>query len=77
MAGKRQRGKATLPGVNAQFLLQLANQGGLWRFSRFNLAAWKFPKSGHRFSLGALCQKHTTIRIDQGNRRDKYGFHER
>jgi hypothetical protein len=56
--------------LDAQFLVQFADEARLGRLSGFDLAARKFPKSGQLFSGRALGDQHPTVDVDQGARGD-------
>ena len=59
---------------DAQFLRQLAHQGGFRRFARLDLAAGEFPQARKAFAGRALRQKYATFRVSQGDGGDVDGF---
>ena len=75
VAGECQGRQTAFPGVDTQFLVQLADQGGFGGFTRLDLAARLLPQTGHGLAFRALCQQHAPIGIDQGHSRNKNDFH--
>ena len=51
--------------VDAEFLLQLANEGRLGRLVAGDLAAGKFPQTSHRLAGWALGQQYAAIGVDE------------
>ncbi|MNL72355.1 hypothetical protein D3C87_1976520 [compost metagenome] len=66
MAGKRERRKAGLAGLDAQLLVELADQRGLGRFPMLYLAAREFPKARHGLTFRALGDEDAPVGIDKG-----------
>ena len=71
MADKAQRREAAFRGVDGEFLAKLPDQCRFGCLASLDLAAGEFPQPGHGFVLGALCQKHPPVGIDQHDRADK------
>lgn len=71
MGCENERGQTGLGDIDAQFLLQFTNQGGLGALAGLDLAAGEFPKTGQLLALRTLGDQHPSIRVDQGD-----GHHE-
>ena len=57
--------------LNAQLLVEFADQAGLGALARLDLAARKLPKAGQLFALGALAKQHPPVRIHEGGGGDQ------
>ena len=53
---------------DSQFLVQLAAKGPLRSFASFDLAARKFPQSGHARARRPLLNQHASATIDERSR---------
>src|SRR5947209_15761475 len=70
-----ERREASLLDDDTQLLLKLADQRSFGPFARLDLAAGELPQAGHRLALGALCEQHASVGVDQGAGSDKNDFH--
>ena len=64
MAGEGERRQAGNLGLDAEFLVEFADQALLRRLAGLDLAAWKFPQAGKLLALRALRQKHAPVGVD-------------
>jgi len=74
MRSESERRETVFLHADAQFFVQLADEGLFGTLARFDLAAGKFPQTGHRFALGALREQHAAIGVDEGASRDEDEF---
>ncbi len=63
--GEGERREAGFGDVDAELLLELADQRRLRRLARQHLTARKLPKPGHRLALRALRQQHAPVGVDE------------
>ena len=56
---------------DAQLLVQLADQAGLGRLARLDLAAGEFPQAGQLLALRPLADQHPAVDVDQGRGGDE------
>jgi len=66
MAGEARRGNAA--DLDAEFLAQFALECGFGGFTRFKLAAGKFPQVAKRFIGRAARDEDAVVRIDERDR---------
>jgi hypothetical protein len=71
MAGEGERCETRLTNVDAQFLLQFADQCLLGPLTLLDLAAGEFPQARHRFAGRPSREKNATVGIDKGAGGDK------
>ncbi len=71
MAGEYERRQAGLGHLDAQFLVQFADQALLRRLARLHLATGKFPKARQRLALRPLADQHPSVGVDEGAGRDQ------
>ena len=65
VAGEIERRNAGQANINPEFFFQFASQRRFWRFTGFNLAAWKLPQSRHGFAARALGNEHAIVSVDE------------
>ena len=70
--GGNTAGEAGMGDLDAQLLVQLADQAGFRRLARLDLAAGEFPQARHRPPLGPLRDQHAAVGIDQRHRSDQH-----
>jgi hypothetical protein len=71
VAGEDERREARGRDVDAEFLLQFADQAALRGLSRLDLAAWEFPKARELLSLRPLADQDPPVDVDQGAGNDQ------
>lgn len=69
--GEHERREAGLGDLDAQLLVQLADQAFLGRLARLDLAARELPQAGQLLALGPLADQHPPVDIDQGGGGDE------
>ena len=57
--------------VDAELLVELADQRRLRRLAGMHLAAGKFPEAGEMLAGRPLGQQHAAVGVDQRHRRDE------
>ena len=62
--------------LDAQFLVQLADQAGLGSLAGFDLAAGKLPQAGELFSRRPAADQHPAVDVDEGAGGDNHGAHD-
>jgi len=65
VTGKHERGEAGLNDVNAEFLMQLADQAGLGGFPLLNLTAWKLPHACQMFTMRSFADENPAIDVNK------------
>ena len=71
MRGEYERREAGFGNRNAQFLVQFADQAGLRRLARLELAAGEFPEARQRLALRPLANQDAPVGVDQGGGGDQ------
>ena len=57
--------------LDAEFLVELADQRGFRRLAGMHLAAGKFPETGQSFPGRPLGEQYPAVGIDERHRRDQ------
>jgi hypothetical protein len=68
MRGKGEGSHVGFGNVNAKLFPQFARERALRAFAGFNLAAWEFPETCHRLSLGPLRKQQTPVASNKRRR---------